>query len=308
MSGLRGQRSRGLVARQQAQRCTVCKLHNAPSSVLPNHARKETSLPPAPLTAKLSIITGQWQFASPCYAGMPTLQGRTSSICVLVAGPACGRECISAPRRHTRSIISCVAATIAALYASTAALRKAGLLSRRCRCHTAPSLTSRPFPARLLPGKNAVPSLTYTVPACSIKTVRASSLPVTSTTRSPPSSSPTTGPNCWVEEVRNDSGSERRETVASPDGPAGKPGGGGVASRCRRAAVEATASPVAVAAAVSCAAPACSRLSHRSRRRSPGGEPGGEPGGGDGERLGRAGNVGGCELLGPWLALLAEDA
>ena len=39
-----------------------------------------------------------------------------------------------------------------------AALLKAGLLSWRCRFHRAPSLTSRPLPASLLPGKKAVPS------------------------------------------------------------------------------------------------------------------------------------------------------
>ena len=231
---------------------------------------------------------------------------------------------------HTRRIMSSVAATMAPPYASTAARRKAGLDSRRCRCHTGPSLTSRPLPgisrglgegwrwgvqglretcdqggletgqdprgteqplpsssrpkassapqcpsppssplrhlgtshqsrstsrapvaclrhtslppalgdksltlgrislgsgtqppsslpasplpslsrsppshaplplphspARLLPGKKAVPSFTYTSPAASTSTARASARPVTSATRSPPSSSPTTGP------------------------------------------------------------------------------------------------------------------
>ena len=39
-----------------------------------------------------------------------------------------------------------------------AAFLKAGFESRRCRFQTSPSLTSRPFPARLLPGKKAVPA------------------------------------------------------------------------------------------------------------------------------------------------------
>eukprot|EP00976_Prorocentrum_cordatum_P110469 1195204-Prorocentrum_minimum.AAC.6 len=58
-----------------------------------------------------------------------------------------------------RSSMSCFAApAIASAYESTAAFRKAGLESRRCRCQTAPSLTRRPLPAMLLLGKNAVPS------------------------------------------------------------------------------------------------------------------------------------------------------
>jgi hypothetical protein len=40
-----------------------------------------------------------------------------------------------------------VADTMAAAYVSTAARLKAGLDRRLCRCHTSPSLTSRPFPA-----------------------------------------------------------------------------------------------------------------------------------------------------------------
>mmetsp|Transcript_3229 Transcript_3229/g.12465 ORF Transcript_3229/g.12465 Transcript_3229/m.12465 type:complete len:265 (-) Transcript_3229:385-1179(-) len=43
-------------------------------------------------------------------------------------------------------------------YVSTAALRNAGLLNRRCRAHVSPSLTNNPFPANDDPGKNAVPS------------------------------------------------------------------------------------------------------------------------------------------------------
>lgn len=44
------------------------------------------------------------------------------------------------------------------VYAFTADLRKAGLDSWRCLCHKGPSETRRPFPARRLPGKKAVPS------------------------------------------------------------------------------------------------------------------------------------------------------
>ncbi len=54
---------------------------------------------------------------------------------------------------------------------STAALRKAGLLSLRWRRHTGPSLTSSPLPASALPGKKAVPCLMNTS-ARSIRTCR----------------------------------------------------------------------------------------------------------------------------------------
>lgn len=44
-----------------------------------------------------------------------------------------------------------VADTMAHAYVSTAAFLNAGLDSRRCRVCTSPSLTSKPFPVRLLP-------------------------------------------------------------------------------------------------------------------------------------------------------------
>lgn len=62
---------------------------------------------------------------------------------------------------HSCLFYTCAYALYVALtaaYVSTAALLKPGLVSCLCRCQTAPSLTSRPLPARLLPGKNAVPS------------------------------------------------------------------------------------------------------------------------------------------------------
>jgi len=46
----------------------------------------------------------------------------------------------------------------ACAYVLMAALRNAGFESRRCRFQVSPSLTRRPFPARLLPGKKAVPA------------------------------------------------------------------------------------------------------------------------------------------------------
>lgn len=70
----------------------------------------------------------------------------------------------------TCGLLDKVNVALTAAYVSTAALLKPGLVSCRCLCQTAPSLTSRPLPARLLPGKNAVPSCTMYItvqPTCS---------------------------------------------------------------------------------------------------------------------------------------------
>ena len=75
----------------------------------------------------------------------------------------------------TCSLLAKVNVALTAAYVSTAALLKPGLVSCRCLCQTAPSLTSRPLPARLLPGKNAVPSCTMHIilqPTCSTLTSR----------------------------------------------------------------------------------------------------------------------------------------
>ncbi|KAL4547700.1 hypothetical protein Ndes2526B_g06935 [Nannochloris sp. 'desiccata'] len=68
-----------------------------------------------------------------------------------------------------------------------------------------PSLTRSPLPARLDPGKNAVPSLMYTSGA-SVRTAFAAR--------------------------GKAKGSRRRSKATSPDGPGGNPGGGGVNARC----------------------------------------------------------------------------
>ncbi len=51
-----------------------------------------------------------------------------------------------------------LATSLTLAYVLMAELRKAGLDSWRWRCQVAPSLTKSPLPARLLPGKKAVPS------------------------------------------------------------------------------------------------------------------------------------------------------
>mmetsp|Transcript_1990 Transcript_1990/g.6492 ORF Transcript_1990/g.6492 Transcript_1990/m.6492 type:complete len:401 (-) Transcript_1990:204-1406(-) len=59
---------------------------------------------------------------------------------------------------QSRAIIFAPTSTMHFAYVSTAALRNAGLLNRRCLAHVSPSLTNNPFPASDDPGKNAVPS------------------------------------------------------------------------------------------------------------------------------------------------------
>ncbi len=73
------------------------------------------------------------------------------------------------PSNHKTCVLPAKVNALTAAYVSTAALLKPGLVSCRCLCQTAPSLTSRPLPARLLPGKNAVPSCTMHIslqPTC----------------------------------------------------------------------------------------------------------------------------------------------
>ena len=122
------------------------------------------------------------------------------------------------------------ALAMALAYVSTAALRNAGLESLRCLAHESPSLTSRPSPAKLDPGKNAVPSLTNSS-ARSIMTSAATVGSETRTTRSPARERPTTSPwSRWVLTM-NASGSAPSSTAASPAGPGGNPWGGGAAAR-----------------------------------------------------------------------------
>lgn len=127
--------------------------------------------------------------------------------------------------------VSEVHSIIEEAYLSIAARRNAGVESCRCRRQMSPSLTRSPLPARLDPGKNAVPSLMYTSGA-SVRTAFAARGSVTSTARSPPRERPTTSPYFFCVCCRKAKGSRRRSKATSPDGPGGNPGGGGVNARC----------------------------------------------------------------------------
>lgn len=92
---------------------------------------------------------------------------------------------VQSRQRQTRGLQLLPPSTTVSAYFFTAACRNDDVANFRCRRQISPSDTSKPFPASLDPGENAVPDFTNTSGA-STRTLRATSGSAVTTARVPP--------------------------------------------------------------------------------------------------------------------------